>query len=140
MEPLLVGVFTLGGVLVGSVGTLLIETLTWRRSEALKTRLELARTIELIWGDQSYTTLDAHLLQLQVRLSALGIQPSLVTALREHGVTCFRKASDTYESSFGEHRGIDVTLLDDFRSVVEDIDGRLASVTRVSLWRLRGPV
>ncbi len=82
-----------------------------RRVFGRETALELAGMERLVWGD-SWVELKAHLQRQEDRLSVAGLPDDLIDEFRAISIACWRNQHESAEHSGGEHRGMNVGLVE----------------------------
>lgn len=106
------GIIGLAGVMLGSIGTYLIQRQTWRVQQLQVLRLELASINLLIWDEENgYIKLNAHFQHLRVRLDMLGFDPEMLETLKRSALDCWNAHHTSIEEGDGLG-GISTKLLD----------------------------
>lgn len=128
------------GAVVGAAATHIVQTLSWRRDEALAVRLLVTRTRPLVWNHRGYPELSNHLAEVRVRATGLGVPPSLLGDLESAAMACFSgqeewDPSDVSGFSGGEDAGplisIDRPLLMKLDDTIKNVDTDLLSRGRL---------
>lgn len=81
------GALTLGGVLLGSIGTYPLERSIACRGEVLAARVTLAEATQWVWTND-WIRLEANLAQLAARLRTLGVPQLHIAEISRTAIDC----------------------------------------------------
>jgi hypothetical protein len=120
------GAFTLGGVVLGALGTQLTQSLSSRREEVLSTLVHLGDAFSWIWPrDNAYQELMGHIGQLRARARLLSIDDIFVERISETSVACLRNAQGNMNLVEEGDTFIRSDLLDAYIVAVGGLDAAL---------------
>lgn len=130
MDIAIVGVVgTLLGVVVGAVGSYIIEKRGWRRAESTKARLLVAQLWSYVWADTPWGDLRVKRAELRVRLHTLDISEELWKRLDEATLACWKAAGASLEEGAENATGyIGNDNARDFESAAAAVDAWLAGL------------
>lgn len=130
MDIAIVGVVgTLLGVIVGAVGSYLIDKRGWRRAESITARLLVAQLWSYVWADTPWGDLRVKRAELSVRLHTLDVSDELWERLDEAALACWKAARASLEEGAEDATGyIGSDNARDFESAAAAVDIWLAGL------------
>jgi hypothetical protein len=129
------GVFALLGVIVGALGTYLIETRLTLRAEAVAARLELPSIRTRIWDAEiGIIPLQEQVNRVLARVTLLGVDQRLVEDVREAAVACWTEGRGMYEADPDEY-GISKERLGRLDEALRTLDEAIVRASRGIRWR-----
>jgi len=129
------GVFALLGVVVGAVGTYLIETRLTQRSEAIAARLELPAVRTRVFDvEAGLLPLEEQVNRVRARVTLLGVDQKLVSDVREAAVACWKECRAMYEADPDEY-GISNDKMKRLDAAIAALDDAIVRASRRISWR-----
>jgi hypothetical protein len=128
MDVAIVGVVgTLFGVIVGAVGSYVIDRRGWRRAESITARLLVAQLWRYVWADTPWADLRVRRAQLRVRLHTLDIPDELWDRLDAAVLACWKEARASLHQDADDASGyIGTDNVAALESAAAAVDGWLA--------------